>query len=293
MALAFAVNSDADHLGINAFVISPEPLKVAEDGGSGSQEPGHVSANCSVKATNIKKKNGVLLKLAILLAIIVISALVYKTGVFKLFLTEKKILDFLDSLGPLSFVGFIVLQAAQVVLAPIPGEVTGLIGGFTYGPFWGVILSTTGLVIGSFLAFSLSRTFGRPFVEKFVSQSTMDRFDYLLHHKGLFLIFMLFLLPGFPKDYLCLILGLGHLTTMEFLVISSVGRFMGTVLLTLGGGYIRYHEYEKLLVLVGVAACILLVALLFRSKLEGILKALHIRNNGKNLDHPDGEPKNR
>jgi uncharacterized membrane protein YdjX (TVP38/TMEM64 family) len=252
-----------------------------------------VSASCGTKANGDKKRNGVWLKLSILLAIIVISVLVYKTGFFNLFLTEKKILAFLDSLGPLSFVGFVVLQAAQVVLAPIPGEVTGLIGGFTYGPFWGVILSTTGLVIGSFVAFSLSRTFGRPFVEKFVSHSTMDRFDYLLHHKGLFLIFMLFLMPGFPKDYLCLILGLGHLTTMEFLLISSVGRFMGTVLLTLGGGYIRYHEYEKLLVLVGFAVCVLLVALLFRTKLEQILKALHIKNHGKDLKHPAGEPKNR
>lgn len=271
--------------------MSSEALKIVEDGGSGSQGSDHVNANCSIKANNTKKKNGVFLKLFILLAIIVVTALVYKTGFFKLFLTEQKILAFLDSLGPLSFVGFVVLQAAQVVLAPIPGEVTGLIGGFTYGPFWGVILSTTGLVIGSYVAFSLSRAFGRPFVEKFVNPSTMNRFDYLLHHKGLFLIFMLFLLPGFPKDYLCLILGLGHLTTVEFLVISSVGRFMGTVLLTLGGGYIRYHQYEKLFVLVGIAACILLVALLFRSKLEGILKALHIRNNGKDLEHPDGDPK--
>ena len=50
----------------------------------------------------------------------------------------------------------------------------------------------------------------------------MERFDYLLHHKGAFLVFLLFLIPGFPKDYLCYMLGLGHLTTLEFLAIASV-----------------------------------------------------------------------
>jgi len=63
------------------------------------------------------------------------------------------------------------------------------------------------LTVGSFLAFSLSRFFGRPLTDKFVDAKTMARFDYLLHHKGAFLVFLLFLIPGFPKDYLCYILG--------------------------------------------------------------------------------------
>lgn len=118
-------------------------------------------------------------------------------------------LAFLDSLGPLSFLGFIFLQVVQVVAAPIPGEVTGLLGGYLYGSLLGVILSTIGLTIGSYIAFALARTFGRPFVDRLVDRKTMSRFDYLLHHKGAFLVFLLFLIRGFPKDYLCYILGLG------------------------------------------------------------------------------------
>ena len=142
--------------------------------------------------------------------------------------------EFLNSLGPLSFVGFIILQAIQVIAAPIPGEVTGFIGGYLYGIVIGIVLSTIGLTIGSWVAFTLSRVLGRPFVEKFIKKKTIERYDYLLHHKGAFLVFLLFLIPGFPKDSLCYILGLGHLTTKEFLIISTVGRFAGTVLLTLG-----------------------------------------------------------
>jgi uncharacterized membrane protein YdjX (TVP38/TMEM64 family) len=180
--------------------------------------------------------------------------------------------DFLNSLGPLSFVGFIFLQASQVVLSPIPGEVTGFIGGFLYGKLIGIIISTIGLTIGSWLAFSLSRYFGRPFVDKFIKKETLARYDYLLHHKGAFLIFLLFLIPGFPKDYLCYILGLGHLTTKEFLVISTVGRFMGTVLLTLGGDYIRHQQYYRFSFLLGIAIVIILLSMAYRDKIERVFK---------------------
>lgn len=229
-------------------------------------------------------KNAVWLRLGILLLILAITFLLYKSGTFRFFLHKDRVLAFLDSLGPLSFLGFILLQATQVVIAPIPGEVTGIIGGYLYGPMLGVIFSTTGLVIGSFVAFSLSRAFGRPFVEKFVNKSVMDRFDYLLHRKGLVVIFLLFLLPGFPKDYLCFILGLGRITTMEFLLVSSVGRLFGTTLLTLGGGYIRCHQYGRLYVLVAVAGLVGGLAFAFRKKAESLLKAWQLRGYKKPMN---------
>ena len=183
--------------------------------------------------------------------------------------------QFLNSLGPLSFIGFIVMQASQVVISPIPGEVTGFIGGFLYGNFLGIILSTIGLTLGSWIAFSLSRYFGRPFVEKFVRKETMDRYDYLLHHKGAFLVFLLFLIPGFPKDYLCYILGLGHLGTKEFLIISTVGRFLGTALLTLGGDYIRHQQYYRFFVLSGLAIIIIMLSMVYRDKIEKVFQRWH------------------
>lgn len=185
-------------------------------------------------------------------------------------------LHFLNSLGSLAFIGFIFLQAIQVVAAPIPGEATGLLGGFLYGPLPGIILSTTGLTMGSYIAFAISRFFGRPFVEKLVGESTMARFDYLLRHKGAFLVFLLFLIPGFPKDYLCYILGLGHLSTKSFLVISGTGRLFGTILLTLGGDYIRHHQYGKFSILVGIALIIVFIVMAYKDKLERLFRLWHI-----------------
>lgn len=197
-------------------------------------------------------------------------------------------LKFLDSLGPLSFAGFILLQSMQVIAAPIPGEVTGFLGGYLYGPAMGVFLSTVGLTIGSWVAFWLSRFFGRPFVERFVSKKTLAKYDYLLHHKGAFLVFLLFLIPGTPKDLLCYILGLGHLTTKEFLLISTVGRFGGTLLLTLGGDYIRHHQYYRFSILLAAAIVVVFLSMVYKDKMEKLFRAWHVtsrRKAHKNRDH--------
>lgn len=222
-------------------------------------------------------KNRIWLKLVILITIIAGSSLVlYQTGLISFFLSRDKIKLFLESLGPLSSIGFVLLQASQVIISPIPGEVTGFMGGFFFGTTPGIILSTIGLTIGSWIAFTLSRYLGRPFVERFVKKETLDRYDYLLHHKGAFLVFLLFLIPGFPKDYLCYILGLGHLSTREFLIISTVGRFLGTVLLTLGGDYIRHHQYYRFSILLGIAIIFILFSLAYKDKIEKLFKKYSI-----------------
>ena len=65
----------------------------------------------------------------------------YETGLIRLFCSKQRLLHFLQSLGPWGFAGLIFLQVLQVVVAPIPGELTGLLGGFLYGPILGTIIS--------------------------------------------------------------------------------------------------------------------------------------------------------
>lgn len=194
-------------------------------------------------------------------------------------MSKERMLAFLDSLGPASFLGFILLQMLQVIAAPIPGEVTGFLGGYLYGPVVGIILSSIGLTAGSMIAFYMSRTFGLPFVEKFVSKTTMDKYDYLLHHKGVFLVFLLFLIPGTPKDILCYIVGLGHLSIKEFFVISTVGRFGGTVLLTVGGDYIRHQRYYSFAALATAAIIMIFLSMVYKEKIEKLFHHWHKKAN--------------
>jgi uncharacterized membrane protein YdjX (TVP38/TMEM64 family) len=225
--------------------------------------------------TEARKINFVWLRLGALVLIVAgLSFFLYEFDLVSLFVSKKRMIAFLHSLGPWRPVGFMALQAAQVIIAPIPGEVTGILGGYLYGSVNGTILSTVGLTIGSYVAFLLARVFGKPLAKKIVPQAVMKRFDYLLQSKGLFLVFLLFLIPGFPKDYFCYIFGLGAFSTMDYLVLSTIGRLPGTILLTLEGSSLKGEHYWTFWILAAVGLVIAALALIFRERLEKAFKRL-------------------
>ena len=133
-----------------------------------------------------------------------------------------------------------------------------------------VVLSVfmAGLALGSWLAFQLARLAGRPLVELLVNPETIKRYDYVMKHKGMFLAFLMFLIPGFPKDILCYLLGLGHMRQRDFLVVSTPGRLLGTTLLTLGGTFFRHRRYGALFTLAGVCIFIILLTMVYRETIE-------------------------
>ncbi len=221
------------------------------------------------------RKKVLLLSLPVVAFVVGGGLLLYFTGLLELLLDRERLLDAIDrNLGYAVFI-FIGLQALQVVAAPIPGEATGFVGGLMFGPFWGVVLSTIGLTLGSWAAFMFARLMGRPLVEAVVRAETLRRYDYVMKHKGLFLAFLMFLIPGFPKDFLCYLLGLGHMRMRDFLAVSVTGRLLGTVLLTLGGSYFRDERWMALFVVIGVGLAITLLVMIYRKRIERGFRRLH------------------
>lgn len=189
--------------------------------------------------------------------------------------STDKLGKFLQSLGPYSPAVFVLLQVSQVIAAPIPGELTGVAGGYVYGQTLGFILSTLGLTLGSWIAFELASILGRPFVERFVSQDVLHKFDFLTTSTGATICFLLFLVPGFPKDYLCYLLGLSRMKLGTFLLVSIIGRIPGTYLLTVQGAKFRDQEYYEVVLFAVVSTLILLAAYLYRNKIYRWIKRKH------------------
>ena len=203
-----------------------------------------------------------------------VAYLLYVSNLFDLFINRRHMVSFIKEHRAYAALLFIGLQALQVVAAPVPGEVTGFAGGIIFGPVWGVVYSTIGLTIGSWSAFMLARLLGRPLVERMVSLETIQRYDYVMKHKGLWLAFLMFLIPGFPKDFLCYLLGLGHMRHRDFLLISATGRLLGTILLTMGGTYFRDARYGALFTVVGISLAIILLVMIYRDRVEQLLRRM-------------------
>ncbi len=184
--------------------------------------------------------------------------LILHFNVHSFFMDRERLSQFLTSYGALSVVVFVFLQIAQVVISPLPGDVTGLLGGYLYGPFLGTVYSTIGLAIGSWIAFFLARFLGLPFVERMVRPSTIRKYDHFLDHKGRAITFIFFLIPGFPKDTLCYILGLSHMRTRDFLILSTTGRVLGTIILSVQGSSLREDQDVLFFILLGVTVLIIL-----------------------------------
>jgi uncharacterized membrane protein YdjX (TVP38/TMEM64 family) len=212
-----------------------------------------------------------------------IALLLYSFDLFHLFTDKARLLGLIEEHRTYAVFIFIGLQVIQVLVAVLPGEVTGFVGGIFFGPLWGIIFSTLGLALGSWIVFNLSRLVGRPLIDILVRQETLLRFDYVMKHKGLFLAFLLFLIPGFPKDILCYLLGLGHMRQGEFLIVSTAGRLLGTTLLTIGGAFLRDERYGALFTIVGISIGLILIILIYRERIESRLRSIHASQRIKAL----------
>lgn len=181
---------------------------------------------------------------------------------YDLLTDRERVTAYVRSFGHAAPLVFMAIQIIQVVLAPIPGEATGFIGGYLFGAFTGCFYSTVALTIGSWFNFCIGRFLGRKWVRRLVPRERIERFDFLVRHQGMLVVFLLFLFPGFPKDYLCLLLGISTIPMRVFLLLAMVGRIPGTLMLSLQGGLV--YEKNYLIFVLVVAANIVVVYLGYR-----------------------------
>nr|WP_236639771.1 TVP38/TMEM64 family protein [Salinigranum halophilum] len=166
----------------------------------------------------------------------------------------------IETFGVFAPLVFVILQTMQVVIAPIPGQVLGGVGGYLFGTVQGTVYSLIGVVTGSAVVFVLSRRYGRPYVERVVNPEALSRWDDFVARNGVAGLFVLFLLPTFPDDVLCFIAGLSEIRLRTFLTLVVIGRapsffavaYAGDRLVTDG-----VRAFTVILVLLGVFSLVI------------------------------------
>lgn len=176
--------------------------------------------------------------------------------------------------GLLAPLVFIVLQAVQVIIAPLPGQLLALIAGYLFGPLAGTIYSLTGVLIGSAIAFSLSKRYGRPFVEDVLHEDVITRFDAFVDTVGIPGLLALVILPGLPDDAICFLSGLTKWRLRTFIVVISIGRTPSYVLTVYAGGQLGSGQFLPALVLLGIVIVFSVIGYYKQEAIQDVIQRL-------------------
>ena len=177
---------------------------------------------------------------------------------------------------------FIAIQALQVIISPIPGEITGPVGGALFGTLWGVIYSTIGLSIGTVVCFFLGRIYGEPIVRPFLSEHHWTRMNFILETEGAILCFIIYLMPGFPKDIVSYLFGISPMPFWVFAVVSTIGRVPGTWVSSYVGAHVAEREYVYPLVLLALVVAVTVPLYYYRHRILEYFRAPG--SNHKSID---------
>jgi len=175
----------------------------------------------------------------------------------------------LQEWGLLAPVFFMLIQALQVLFSPIPGEATGFLGGYLFGLWSGFIYSSIGLTLGSVAAFGVGRWLGVHFVKNLVRKELWDRMGFIVEAEGAILCFIIYLIPGFPKDIVCYLFGISPMPVWVFALVSGMGRMPGTWVLSAQGAQTATGHYWQAILLTAMVAAIALPFYYYRHQMVG------------------------
>lgn len=168
---------------------------------------------------------------------------------------------------------FVFLQALQVIVAPLPGEVTGFLGGFIFGAPLGFTLSMIGISIGSVVAFLAIRKVRDRYFKKYYQNEHYRRLKRYFRKFGPFGIFFLYLFPGFPKDLLNYLVALMPISLRGFLIICILGRAPGTLALSIQGDIVYEGHPYRIFIVTSAFLIAFLAFILLRKRLESYLNS--------------------
>ena len=178
--------------------------------------------------------------------------------------------------GRVLYVGMCFLQ---VVVAIIPGEPLEISGGYAFGALRGSVLCLLGGVLGSVAVFALVRRFGRELVEIFFPREKLEKLKFLQSSpKRDALFWLIFTVPGTPKDLLCYFAGLTDLSWGKWLLLCTVGRLPSVLTSTIGGSALGVKDYQFAILVFAVTLAVSGVGLL-------IYRAVCRRHERKQQEH--------
>lgn len=199
--------------------------------------------------------------------------IVYWEPIWGLASDQEALRAWVDGYGVAAPAAFVAIQVLQVVIFVIPGEVPQVAAGYLFGIPLGIALTLAGAALGSAIGFLLSRALGRPFLHAIVSEARSRQVEELIASpRGVATLFLLYLIPGIPKDFLCYVAGIGPIRLGVYLLASTAGRLPGVAVSVVLGEALAERQWVAVGVALGVAVALFAAGYLLRRHLLDLLE---------------------
>lgn len=204
--------------------------------------------------------NGLIWTLVIILLVVVYFQFSRKFTVFR---DPEKLKNLILSFGSYSIFAFIILQMIQVIIFFIPGEVMQVAGGYIFGPIIGGIASAVGIILGSAVAYFIANLCGKKYINKLVEKNNLTKIKKILDAgSNNVVIFVIYFIPGIPKDILVYVAGVSNISLKDFLIYSSVGRLPWIIASAIFGHGIHSGNYASMIIIGIISGVLFLIGIL-------------------------------
>ena len=224
-----------------------------------------------------KKKKLKIFKIILLIIVVIILTVitVYLFPVMKNLSTKEGQIAFKEKVTNSGVYGLLLLfiiQVAQIFLFILPGEPIEILAGMCYGWFWGTIIIMLSSATIATVIFLLVRKIGKQFVYDFSDEEKIKKIEnnkiFQNPKKIELVLFILFVVPGTPKDLLTYLAGLLPIKTSRFIVISTIARIPSIVTSTIAGANIATGDWKKGIILYLLIVAIVAIALFIFNKFD-------------------------
>jgi uncharacterized membrane protein YdjX (TVP38/TMEM64 family) len=217
----------------------------------------------------------------LLIAALVVPVIVWRDEIWRLFTSAQHLREWVRGWGAWAPLVFIAVQTVQVIVFVIPGEVPQIAGGYLFGGWMGSLLSVAGILVGSAASFFLARALGKPFVAALFKKEQIDRIEALLGSRSARIVFfLLFLIPGIPKDILCYVAGISPMGFLFFAAASTLGRLPGIVGSAIIGSAAASSKWVLMGIVGGAAVVLFLLGFFLRPRIQIWLEKMAQRRRG-------------
>lgn len=235
-----------------------------------------------------KNKTVAIIKLILLVLIIAgIPAFLYLKFGSEIFSkdTAYRVVEYLKQNSSIAFLLIIGLQVIQVVICILPGQPIQFAASYMFGVGKGFILSITGAVIGTAISFYLAKILGSDAMHLFFDEEKLNDYRHKLNSgRGLLLAFLIYLIPGIPKDLVSYAAGMSEMKFRPFLLVATIGRSPGMLGSLLLGHFFGEQNYRAIIILSVIVGIILIICFIKREDLIGFLDRIELDDAGAETD---------